>query len=509
MRSAERVLQIEKIRRTPLVFPYSKAEPFHVSPSTVSPSTMSPSTMSQVLIVEDDAKIRANLIFQLREQGFATQAVASAEDAITLLDGESRLPDLLLSDVRLPGMSGIEMVRQLASENRLPSTIVVSGEASISETVQALKLGVHDFIEKPFSRERLVQSIRNTLDHAALRKEVQTLRSELEAENEILGKSPQISELREKIQKAAPTDARVLILGESGTGKELVAAALHRQSRRSEGPYIKINCAAIPDHLIEDELFGHVKGAFTDARSAKAGLFEEADSGTLFLDEIGDMDYALQSRLLRVLEDGRVRRIGDTRDRQVDVRVVAATHQDLEHHVRDGKFREDLYFRLAALPIEVPPLRDRGKDIGLLFHHFLGVFAKRHRLRPKRVVEEVDQAVARYRWSGNVRELRNICERLVVFGGDPITLDQLPSCLLDGGSPGEGAQETGLVRLGQKITLGLKAFKTQCEKEYIESVLQRSHWNVAGAARILDIQRTYLHQKISALGIRRPGSADD
>ena len=465
--------------------------------------------MSRILIVEDDAKIRANLIFQLREQGFQVEAKADAESAETYLKTlpEASRPELLLSDVRLPGMSGIELVRRLSKDGRLPSTIIVSGEASISETVEALKLGVHDFIEKPFSRERLVQSIRNTLDHAALRREVETLRSELDAEAQILGQSAEISKLRDMIQKAAPTDARVLILGESGTGKELVAAAIHRHSRRAAGPYIKINCAAIPDHLIEDELFGHVKGAFTDARSAKAGLFEESDGGTLFLDEIGDMDYSLQSRLLRVLEDGRVRRIGDTKDRQVDVRVVAATHQDLEQHVRDGKFREDLYFRLAALPIEVPPLRDRGQDVGLLFHHFLEVFTKRHRLRPKRVDPAVDAAIQSYRWSGNVRELKNICERLVVFGGDPITVDQLPSSVLHGGPGGDEPLETGLVRLGQNApNLPLKAFKTQCEKEYIESVLQRTHWNVAAAARVLDIQRTYLHQKISSLGIHRPGS---
>ena len=465
--------------------------------------------MKRILIVEDDAKIRANLIFQLRAQGFEVEAEPAAEPAAEKLENlRDPLPDLLLSDVRLPGMSGIDMVRRLAASGRLPPTIIVSGEASISETVEALKLGVHDFIEKPFSRERLVQSIRNTLDHAALRREVATLRSELDAETEILGRSDGIRRLREMIQKAAPTDGRVLILGESGTGKELVAAAIHRYSRRHAGPYIKINCAAIPDHLIEDELFGHVKGAFTDARAAKAGLFEEADGGTLFLDEIGDMDYALQSRLLRVLEDGRVRRIGDTKDRQVDVRVVAATHQDLEQHVKDGKFREDLYFRLAALPIEVPPLRARGDDVELLFQHFIEVFTKKHRLRPKRVDPTVVAAVARYRWSGNVRELKNICERLVVFGGDPIQVDQLPSSLLHGDEA--EPLETGLVRLGQKApALTLKAFKAQCEKEYIESVLQRTHWNVAGAARILDIQRTYLHQKISSLGIRRPGSRED
>ena len=453
-----------------------------------------------VLIVEDDAKIRANLVFQLREAGFLPHAVESAEAALGHL-AATRAPDLLLLDVRLPGMSGIDLVRQLVAEERLPSTIIVSGEASISETVDALRLGVHDFIEKPFSKERLLRSIANTLEHAALRRQVADLRSELDQRDAILGGSPQIEQLRERIARAAPTDARVLIRGESGTGKELVANALHRGSPRHDAPFIKINCAAIPSHLIEDELFGHAKGAFTDARNAKPGLFEEADGGTLFLDEIGDMDYQLQSRLLRVLEDGRVRRIGETRDREVDVRVIAATHCDLEAAVQAGDFREDLYFRLAHLPLEVPPLRQREGDLRLLFDHFIERFTARHRVRPRAIEPEVYEVVARYRWSGNVRELRNVCERLVIFGGDPITPEHLPSSLFSE-TPG---QETGLVRLGHNPPhLTLRDFKTQCEKEYIESVLQRTSWNVSAAARHLEIQRTYLHQKITQLGIRRP-----
>ncbi|MEM9554374.1 MAG: sigma-54 dependent transcriptional regulator [Acidobacteriota bacterium] len=458
--------------------------------------------MSHILIVEDDPKIRANLVFQLRQEGFVPHAVESAEAALLHLE-QAPPPDLLLSDVRLPGMSGVELVRQLAASDRLPTTIVVSGEASIAETVDALKLGVHDFIEKPFSKERLLQSIRNTLDHVALRREVASLRSELEASQELLGESPPMVELKDKIAKAAPTDARILILGESGTGKELVAAALHGLSQRADGPFVKINCAAIPGHLIEDELFGHAKGAFTDARSAKPGLFEEADGGTLFLDEIGDMDYALQSRLLRVLEDGRVRRIGETQDRVVDVRVLAATHQNLEERVKAHEFREDLYFRLAALPLEVPPLRARGDDIELLFRAFLERFTRRHKLRPKRVDDGVLERLASYRWPGNVRELRNLCERLVIFGGDPIDRDELPSAFIDGEAEESGA-ETGLVRLSPRLDLDLRAFRMQCEKEYIESVLRRTNWNVAAAARILDIQRTYLHQKAASLGLRRP-----
>ena len=471
--------------------------------------------MSSVLIVEDDAKIRANLLFQLRESGHAVEAFESGEAALARLTGSesesSARPatvDLMLLDLRLPGISGIELVRELSALERLPPTIIISGEASITETVEALKLGVHDLIEKPFSRERLLQSIRNTLERTALEREVEELRSVLAGEGEILGVSPPMEKLRDLIHRAAPTDARILIRGESGTGKELVADALHRSSPRAGASFIKINCAAIPTHLIEDELFGHARGAFTGARSSKAGLFEEADGGTLFLDEIGDMDFTLQSRLLRVLEDGRVRRLGESRDREVDVRVVAATHRDLEEAVREGEFREDLYFRLAHLPIEVPPLRQRGGDVRMLFEHFIDSFCTRHRSRRRRIEDEVFGHLERYAWPGNVRELKNLCERLVVFGGDPITADQLPSSLFGTSEDGvreAGPRETGLVHLGtRQPTLTLKDFKTQCEQEYIESLLKRTNWNVSAAARILDIQRTYLHQKIATLGLRRP-----
>jgi DNA-binding NtrC family response regulator len=455
--------------------------------------------MSRVLIVEDDAKIRANLLFLLRDEGYAPTALESAEAALSALGNGGGRPDLLLLDVRLPGLSGLDLVRRLAAAESLPPTVIISGEASISETVEALKLGVHDFIEKPFSKERLLRSIRNTLEHTALRREVAELRSELGG-GKILGDSPAMAALREKIARAAPTDARILIRGESGTGKELVADALHRASRRAARPFIKINCAAIPPHLVEDELFGHARGAFTDARAAKPGLFEEADGGTLFLDEIGDMEYPLQSRLLRVLEDGRVRRIGETQEREVDVRVVAATHCDLEDAVQRGEFREDLYFRLAHLPIEVPPLRERPEDVRLLFDVFLQHYVRRHRTRALGVEPDVYPVLERYPWMGNVRELRNLCERLVIFGSDPLTVDELPSPFF----AGHGGPETGLVRLGALPTMTLRDFKAQCEKEYVESVLRRTRWNVAAAARLLEIQRTYLHQKIASLGLRRP-----
>ncbi len=454
--------------------------------------------MQLILVVEDDDKIAANVTLRLREEGYGVVAFRAAEDALKHLRDQTLVqPDMALIDVRLPGMSGIDLVRILG--DAMPPSIVISGEASMAETVEAIRLGVHDFIDKPFSRERLLKSVRNCLEHAALRRQVGELRARGQ---EIVGQSAAVQALRAAIEKVAPTEARVLIRGESGTGKELVANALHRQSRRAQRPFIKLNCAAIPAHLIEDELFGHVRGAFTDAKTAKRGLFEEADGGTLFLDEIGDMDPTLQSRLLRVLEDGRVRRIGETADRAVNVRVLAATHRDLRELTRDGRFREDLFFRLSTVPIDVPPLRERRSDVPLLFATFLQQSCARNQRVPLSVDSTVFEALTAYDWPGNVRELRNVAERLSVFGTDPVTLDQLPTSVLQRAS----GPESGLVRIAETgAVLPLREFKAQCEKEYIEAVLRRTNWNVSKAAQELDIQRTYLHEKMTALGIVRPG----
>jgi transcriptional regulator with GAF, ATPase, and Fis domain len=299
----------------------------------------------------------------------------------------------------------------------------------------------------------------------------------------------------------APTNARVLVRGETGTGKELVANTLHQLSSRAAKRFVKINCAAIPAHLIEDELFGHVRGAFTDAKTSKAGLFEEADGGTLFLDEVGDMNLDLQSRLLRVLEDGRVRRIGETHDRRVDVRVIAATNRDLEVMVRERMFREDLFFRLSTVPIDVPPLRERKGDISLLFSYYIEYFCRQNQRRLLTVDTEAFGVIENYRWPGNVRELRNVAEQVAIFGTDPLTTDQLPTSVLRN----VAAAETGLLRPAGGIHIRpLREFKSQCEKEYIETVLRRTNWNVSAAARLLDIQRTHLHQKITDLSIEKP-----
>ena len=451
-----------------------------------------------ILLVEDQQKIAANTAMQLREEGFAVQPVVSAEAALVALDEHADAPDLMLLDVRLGGMSGIDLIRRLTTEKRLPPTIIISGEASMGETVEAMNNGVWDFIEKPFTRERLLQSIRNCLEHAGLKRQLSAIHSR---DLEILGSSPEILHLRDRIARAAPTTARVLIRGESGTGKELAANTLHRLSTRADQPLVKINCAAIPPHLVEDELFGHARGAFTDAKQAKPGLFEEAHRGTLFLDEIGDMEMGLQARLLRVIEDGKVRRIGETHDRQVDVRVVAATNKPLEQMVKEGRFREDLYFRLAALRVDIPPLRDRNGDVAMLFRHYLEMFCTQNKRRRLTIEPDVIAMVERYSWPGNIRELRNVCEQLTVFGTDPVTVEQLPLSIVQD----EVASETGMLRLIETApVMPLREFKEKCEREYIESVLRRTNWSFVEAAKLLDIQRTYLHQKISTLAIAKP-----
>lgn len=460
--------------------------------------------MRRVILLEDDARARATLEAELRDDGLDVAAFASVEQAEGEL-GPGRPVDLLLVDVRLPGASGIDLVRRLSREGRLPPSIVISGEATISETVEALRLGVFDFVEKPFSRERLRTSIANALSRAALLGELRSLRSAL-GDGELVGDSAVMAELRERIASAAATDATVLVTGESGTGKELVAQALHRASRRASGPFVRVNCGALSPSLVEDELFGHVRGAFTDARTSKAGLFEAASGGTLLLDEIGDMELGLQSRLLRVLEEGKVRRLGETRETAVDVRVIAATHRDLQAEARAGRFRQDLYFRLARLQLEVPALRDREGDVTLLALRFVESACRQHRLRAKGVEPDALGRLGRHPWPGNVRELKHVCERAVVFGGDPIVAADLGLGPEEAANPPALSSTAPLLRLDGLPALDIKEFRARCEREYILHVLAREGWNLSAAARSLGLQRTYLHAKLAALGIVRPAT---
>ncbi|HMB52077.1 MAG TPA: sigma-54 dependent transcriptional regulator, partial [Thermoanaerobaculia bacterium] len=426
--------------------------------------------MPRILLVEDDPKVRADVQFLLDGEGYETLAVDDAEAGEATLARLDPPADLLLVDVRLPGISGVDLVRRLAGRGELPATVVLSGEASVAEAVEALRLGARDFVEKPFSRDRLLQSIRTALETTRLRGEVARLRREVEAKNEILGESPAIAELRQRIASVAATDARVLIRGESGTGKELVADAVHRLSDRAGGPFVRLNCAAIAPQLVEAELFGHARGAFTDAKRDKPGLFEVADGGVLLLDEIGDMDLPVQARLLRVLEDGKVRRVGETRERAVDVRVLAATNVDLESAVAAGLFREDLFYRLARLPLDVPPLRSRGDDVHLLADHFLALYARRHRVPERTLTPAARAALLRYPWPGNVRELQSLCERLTVFGADPIDVDGLPEAVRSGRAATAGAEGAPLLATDGPL-LPLKEWKRRAEAEYLARVL--------------------------------------
>lgn len=459
--------------------------------------------MKQIVVIEDDKKFRLNMVLDLEDAGYQVRACGSAEEGQALLqDSAPELPDLLLLDIRMPGKSGLDLLEVLSEAGILPPTIVISGEASISETVAALGFGVHDLLEKPFSSQRLMQSIRNCLSFFDLQRQVHQLRENQAQDNLMLGDSPNMQALRSKLLKIAPSSGRVLIMGESGTGKELVANFLHRYSKRAGGPFVKINCASLPSTLIEDELFGHVRGAYTGAASDKPGLFEDAHKGTLLLDEIGDMDLELQTRLLRVLEDGVVRRVGGRREIHVDVRVLAATNKDLPKRVGDGSFREDLYFRLNTLPITVPPLRERGQDIALLAGFFIAHFCQMNQTRNKTLTPQALEILENYSWPGNVRELRNLCERLAILAGEPIKTLDLPSNFH---SRQPSGAEFGLIRPTPfHQSLSLKVFKAQCEKEFIENTLKRYNWDYVETAKALDIQRTYLHRKISQLEISKP-----
>ncbi|MCG6963746.1 MAG: sigma-54 dependent transcriptional regulator [Acidobacteria bacterium] len=452
--------------------------------------------MSRILVVEDDPTARASLQLQLEREGFEVTATASGEQALELVaDHEAEPPDLMLLDIRLPGISGVDVVRELQARKLLPPTVVISGEATVAEAVEAVQSGVHDFMEKPISGERLLHTVRSTLEHSALQRQVQRLSRELHANHRILGVSPAIERLRELVARVAASEMTVTICGASGTGKELVARAIHELGPRRDRPLVAVNCAALPAHLIESELFGHVRGAFTDARTDRPGLFEGADGGTLFLDEIGEMEPALQTRLLRVLEDGKVRRVGSSHDRTVSVRVLAATNRDLERAVSEGAFRKDLYYRLASLVIEVPRLSERTEDIPLLLDHFLGRACERHCCARPKIEETAMRLLESYSWPGNVRELRNVCERLAVLGDDPVGPEQLPSQLTSmaqSGPPAPGSPDS------------LAEVRRRAEREHIERVLERTGWNVTVAARILGVNRTHLHDKIVTLSIERP-----
>src|SRR4249919_574362 len=380
---------------------------------------------SRILIVDDEAAIRDSLKMTLEYEGYEVIGAATGQEGIALVERD--LPDLVLLDVKMPGMDGLEVLDRLRAANEALPVVVVSGHGTISTAVEATKKGAFDFIEKPFASDRVLVSLRNALDQRRLRDENRSLKRAVEVRHQMVGDSQALKHVMAAVGRAAPTNATVLIQGESGVGKELVARAIHRNSLRSRERFVQVNCAAIPEDLIESELFGHVKVSFTAATEKQVGKFEQADRGTIFLDEVGDMSAKTQAKVLRVLQEGEVERLGSARTVKVDVRVIAATNKHLEEEIERGNFREDLYFRLAVIPIHVPSLRERPDDIAPLVRHYVEYFSRENNARPKRISQAALEALSRYRWRGNIRELRNTVERLIIMtGGDVIDLSDLP-----------------------------------------------------------------------------------
>jgi DNA-binding NtrC family response regulator len=394
-------------------------------------------------------------------------------------------------------MSGMEALQKMQEDSgsAMIPVIVISGHGTVSDAVQATKYGAFDFLEKPLDRERVLITIRNALKQSQMQREMGRLRQEAEGRFAMIGNSPVMQKLFNEIAKVAPTKGRVLVTGESGTGKELIARAIHENSNLAGGAFVKVNCAAISPELIESELFGHEKGAFTGATGRKRGLFEVADGGTLLLDEIGDMSLNAQAKVLRVLQTGEFTRVGGERVLKVDVRVVAATNKELREAVEEGTFREDLYFRLNVIPLNSPPLRDRADDIPEMVKHFVGQFCDENGFRAKSVQPEVLSRLADYDWPGNVRELKNIIERVVIMSDDEITVGDLPPYLSDSTKPSFDVQHYA--------NRMLKDFKEEMEREFLLMRLDENEWNISKTATSLGIERTNLHKKLNAYNIHR------
>jgi two-component system nitrogen regulation response regulator NtrX len=459
-----------------------------------------------ILIVDDEPGVRSALGGVLRDEGYEVEAVDSGEACLERL--VRRTYDVVVLDVWLPGIDGLATLQRLKERQVDAQIVLISGHGNIESAVRAIKLGAFDFVEKPLSLEKTVLVVRNALRQRHLEAENRALRAHVDKRLTMVGDSYAMVQLREQVAMAAPTNGRVLIYGENGTGKELVARSIHTLSRRRNGPFVEVNCAAIPEELIESELFGHVRGAFTGAVADRQGKFEAADGGTIFLDEIGDMSLKTQAKVLRALQEQVVEPVGSTQRIQVDVRVLAATNKDLPAAIRAGQFREDLYFRLNVIPIFVPPLRARQSDIPLLAGHFMAGFAREYGRRPKTLDAEATRELQAYEWPGNVRELRNLIERLMIMvPGETIGGSDLGFLRRNGmGGPSGAAEEEPLVPLHQA--------RDRFEQQYILRALARQQGNMSRTAEVLGVERSNLYRKMRGFGMapsrrNEPEPADD
>ena len=464
----------------------------------------------RILVVDDEAAIRDSLRMILEYEDYEFVGASNGPDAITQVQRDR--PDLLLLDIKMPGMDGMEVLRKIRAIDETLPIVMISGHGTTATAVEAIRSGAIDFLDKPLSSERVIVTVQNVLRQSELRSENRDLKIAMESKYEIVGDSPAVRGVLEAVRRAAPTNATVLLLGESGVGKELVARTVHRNSARAGQRFVQVNCAAIPEELIESELFGHEKGSFTGATEKQIGKFEQADRGTIFLDEVGDMSPKTQAKVLRVLQEQEVERLGSARTIKVDVRVIAATNKDLEQAIERGEFREDLYFRLNVIPIVVPPLRARPEDIPQLVQHFARRTGDEHNLKPKRFDARAMEAMQRYRWRGNIRELRNTVERLMIMTpGDVVRPEDLPAEIRSGGQAPEAIPSLAEVAVtsgpGSATTVPspgtLREFKDAAERAYLVQKLRENNWNISKTAELIDTPRSNLYKKLEQYGIKQ------
>jgi two-component system, NtrC family, nitrogen regulation response regulator NtrX len=443
-----------------------------------------------VLVLDDEKNIRCAIEIALEQQGMRVLTAHDVAAAGRLL--RERIIDLMVLDIRLGEVDGIAFFRKLQADGLSVPTIFISGHATLTQAAQAVQVGGFDFLEKPFSAEKIAVTARRCLEHSALQERVRLLEARA-GSPQIVGDSLAIKRVIADALKVAPTNANVLITGESGTGKELVANTIHANSERRELPFVKVNCSAIPEPLVESELFGHVKGSFTGASASKRGLFEVAHRGVLFLDEIGDLPLPAQAKILRALQHGEIQKVGAEKSTQVDVRIISATHKDLRRCVAEGTFREDLYYRLSVVPIRLPSLRERLEDLPLLVEFIVERLCAKHNLKRKILDEEVALELRHHSWPGNVRELENVLERALIMSGERVTVMDLPEELLDGQ---QGAAP-------RPNTRALKEFRDQAERDFILATLKRHGGNISQSALELGVRRPYLHRRMASLGIAK------
>jgi len=447
--------------------------------------------MARILIVDDESGIRESLTGIFEDEGYQTGASASGEECLEVVRKSSY--DVILLDVWLPGIDGLETLEKIRTLDDPPEVIMISGHGTIETAVRATKLGAYDFVEKPLSLDRTLVLVKNAIESRRLRHENRDLRKQLQIKSVIVGESVPMKALRQQIGLMAPTNGRVLIYGESGTGKELVAHAIHLQSLRKDEPFVEVNCAAIPEDLIESELFGHRKLSFPGATDDKEGKFHKADRGTLFLDEVGDMSLKTQAKVLRTLEEQRFTPVGSDESITVDVRVIASTNKDLEDEISRGNFREDLFYRLNVIPFVVPPLRERKEDIPLFARYFLKEFASAYARRPREITDDAVAALMRYSWPGNVRELRNVIERIVIMNPTTSRFERKhlpPLVYRDGARRSVGSEASTLHQA-----------RAAYERDYILKKLDENHGNVSRTAEVLGLERSHLYRKMKTLGI--------